>query len=59
MIADYLAENPWVLGVGGLAIMIGCWFGMRARLQKAKPKRKEKKEKEATDSSSKSIKKTK
>lgn len=59
MIADYLAENPWVLGVGGLTVMIGCWLGMRARMEKSKPKKKEKKEKEATASSSKSIKKTK
>lgn len=48
MIADYLAENNWVVALGGLSVMIGFVLALKTRKslqEKSQMKKAKKKEK--------------
>ena len=54
MIADYLAENNWILGLGGFSILLGIALALYSKRYSAAPKKVEKKKKIKTETEKKS-----
>ena len=54
MIADYLAENNWVLGIGGFSVILGIAIALYTKRYAAPAKKSEKKKKTKTESEKKS-----
>lgn len=54
MIADYIAENNWILGLGGFSIVLGIAIALYSKRYAAAPKKSEKKKKIKTESDKKS-----